>query len=323
MKIAIDITGGDHPQAFLQAAKDFAHNYPDIELVLLGLAQDKQDFEKNITFIEVSEIIEVCEEPTSALRKKKDSALYKGASLVKNNEVDCFISSGSSGAIISAGVLIVKRLAHIKRPCFPVFLENKKTNTPRIYLDVGASIDANSENIYNYAKLGKIYLELMHNIKDPKIRLLNVGSEASKGNAIYKEAYQLLAQDPQLNFQGNIEGYDLLTTDDDIIVMDGFVGNVMLKTLEGSFTMFNTRLKEILFKNIFTKLAALIIKPGLKELKNDLNPHKTPCTPILGINGLIIKVHGSAHQQEYYNALEASIKLIDSQLIEKMRAYGL
>ena len=325
MRIAIDITGGDNcPKDALDASLRFAKDYQDIELTILGFSEDKPTtLPNNVVYREVSECIDICDDPAMSIRTKKDSAIVVGAELVKENAVDAFLSSGSTGAIVSAGVLKVKRLKNVARPAFPIFLPNEHTGKMRMYLDVGATVDAKPEHIVSNAKLAKVYTNVMFGITNPNIKLLNIGAEETKGDEVYKQAYQLLKEESDLNFTGNVEGYNLLDSEADIIVMEGFVGNIVLKTLEGTFDMFKTKLKKMMLKNLKGKISALLLNKSLKEFKEELNPHKIACAPVLGIDGLIVKVHGSAKEENYYNALVETKNLVDNQLIEKMRSYEL
>lgn len=319
MKIAIDITGGDlAPKAPRDAAIKFAKDNPKVELVLLGYEQDlDMELPTNITKHFVTQTVEMCDDPRSLL-EKKESAIYQGSLMLKNKEVDAFASSGSSGGLVAAGVQVVKRIGK-NRPAFPIFFPNQEKGTMRMYLDVGATADAQAPHIVNYAHLGKIYAQSMLGIENPNIKLLNIGAEPSKGNTVYREAYQLLEQDENINFTGNVEGYNVLDTEADIIVMEGFVGNVLLKTLEGSFDMFKSRLKQMMLKNLKGKLSALLLKKELVQFKEDFNPHKIACAPILGIDGLMVKIHGSAKEDNYYNAYGEAVRLVENELIRKLK----
>lgn len=319
MKIAIDTTGGDlQNKDNIQAVINVARKNPNIIFEILKKPEDEvQEKLDNIILTNVTEDITCEVEQAMAFRKFPDSAINLGTKKVKNNEVDAFISSGSSGALISAATINVGRIAGIERPAFPIFFKNKAKNNFRMYLDVGASIDSRPNLLVNNAKLGKIYAESILKIDNPEIKLLNNGIEETKGTKDYQEAYQLLKQ-KDLNFTGNIEGYDLLTTDADIIVMDGFVGNIMLKSLEGSFDFFKNSLKEIMLKNFKGKLAALLIKNELSNFKKGLDPHQIACTPILGIKGLVVKVHGSATVLQMENAINETIKLVEEELIKRL-----
>lgn len=323
MRIAIDITGGDlAPQAPLNAAIRFCNEYPDIEVVALGFRSDfPHELPSNLTAKIVTQKVEMCDDPM-ALMRKKDSAIYRGATMLKNNEVDAFCSSGSSGGLVLAGVQIVKRIGK-NRPAFPIFFPNVTKGTMRMYLDVGASVEAQAHHIVNYAHLAKVYCQCMLGIENPDVKLLNIGIEPSKGNNVYREAYQLLSNDQDLNFTGNVEGYNVLDSDADIIVMEGFVGNVLLKTLEGCFDMFKDRLKQMMFGSLKGKLAALMLKNDLVQFKEELNPHKIACAPILGLDGLMVKIHGSAKEENYYNAYKETVRLIENDLIAKLRAHEL
>ena len=304
--IGIDVTGGDiGEEKLLEIINEIGLTYQKVNF-LVYTTQNLENKE-NISYYKVSESIEVNEDPMLAIRRKKDSAIVVGCNDLVIGTIDEFISLGSTGALVTAGTIIVKRLPDIKRPVLPIFLPNPKTNKMRMYLDVGATVDIDEYDLLNNAKLATEYMKKTYNIERPKVRLLNIGAEENKGNKTYKEAYQLLKNEKSINFVGNIEGYDLLTTTDDIVVMGGFEGNIVLKTLEGSMEFFKENLKQVFMKNLFTKILSIFFQKNLKNLKEQINPHKNPCTPILGIRKKIIKVHGSASKEQIINAIEKVI----------------
>ena len=307
--IGFDVTGGDlGEKKLLKIINEIGLKYKNINFLVY--TTNKIENTNNIFYKNVSEIIEVNEDPMLAIRRKKDSAIVIGCNDLVNEESDAFISLGSTGALVTAGTIIVKRLPDIKRPVLPVFLSNEKTKKVRMFLDVGATVDIDAQDLVNNAKLAVEYMKNEYNINNPSIRLLNIGIEENKGTKVYKEAYQLLKEDIELNFLGNIEGYDLLTGENDITIMGGFEGNIVLKTLEGSMEFFKENLKTMFTKNIFKKIFAIFFQKDLKDLKEKVNPHKNPCTPILGIRKKIIKIHGGASEEQVFNALEKVIKEI-------------
>ena len=319
-KIAIDITGGDYsPNAPLCGAIKFANENKNIKLKIIGFQKNfENNLPDNIEKIIVTEKIKINDEAAIAVRNKKDSAIVVGSKLVRDKEIDAFISAGSTAAIISAGVLIVKRIKGIERPAFPIVLPNIERNTMRVYLDVGATTDSKPQNLVSNARLGSIYSKEVLKIKNPNVKLINVGLEQNKGNELYRETFKLLKEEKEINFTGNVEGYDVMSTDADVVVMDGFTGNILLKTIEGNLNMFKKQLKTMFKSSLSGKISALLVKSKILKFKEELNPHKIACAPVLGINGLMVKVHGSATEENFYNALKETTKLLEIDFVSKL-----
>jgi phosphate acyltransferase len=323
-KIAIDAMGGDFgPSVTLPAAYKAVTQYSDIELVLVG-QQDKleQEFNKlglksdsRISIHHASEIVSMDESPAVALKKKKDSSMRVAINLVKEGAVDACISAGNTGALMATGKFVLKTIPGISRPAICTALPTIKGHTHM--LDLGANIDCSPEHLLQFAIMGSVLCESVDEKQSPSIGLLNIGSEAIKGNEVVKQASKLIAQ-TQLNYKGFIEGDDIYTGKVDVVVSDGFVGNVSLKTAEGLASMVTTVLKQSFKKNLFTKLAALIAMPILNAVKHTLDPRQYNGASLLGLNGIVIKSHGSADVDSFFNAIKIASIEIDKSVPERI-----
>ncbi len=323
IKIGFDVFGGDNsPFAPIAAATKFAKENKDVELVLFGKEEViNEHLDKSVTNIKVvnaTEKIEGNDDPTMAIRKKKNSSIVLGAKALKNDEVDCFLSAGNTGALVAAGVFVVRRLKGIDRPALPGFLPSKNKKTPTLLLDLGANIEAKPEHLMQYAKLATIYLQTVSDMQKPTISLLNIGEEENKGTDLYKETYKNLTES-DLNFVGNMEARDILTSESDIILMDGFVGNMVLKSLEGAISFFNQSLKEVFLANFKTKFGALLVKSKLKQVGKQMDYKEIGSTPILGLDKLMLKAHGSSDEKAFYSALVSAKKMIEADLMESIK----
>ncbi|MGL5021641.1 MAG: phosphate acyltransferase PlsX [Mycoplasmatales bacterium] len=320
-KIGIDIMGGDNaPIAPMNAAIKFANDNKDIEIHGYGTKEVFENIQLPLNFIKciITEVITNDEEPAMAVRRKKDSSITKGAKDLKEGKINAFLSSGSTGALVAAGVFIAKRIEGIERPALPTFISSPIKGTLSIFLDMGANIECKPQHLVDYANMANIYAKTMFDIKEPKIALLNIGTEAKKGNQLYQETYKALELE-NLNFVGNLEPRDLLTTTNDIVVMDGFTGNMVLKTVEGNLSFFGNSLKQIYMTNIFTKISALFVKKKLDVFKKQFDYTEIGGTPIFGIQELIIKAHGSSNELALYNAIVKANDMIDRDFISQIK----
>jgi phosphate acyltransferase len=323
-KIAIDAMGGDFgPSVTLPAAYKAVNEYSDIELILVGQQEKlEQEFQKlglksdsRISIHHASEIVEMDESPAVALKKKKDSSMRVAINLVKEGVVDACISAGNTGALMATGKFVLKTIPGISRPAICTALPTITGHTHM--LDLGANIDCTPEHLLQFAIMGSVLCESVDEKEKPSIGLLNIGSEAIKGNEIVKQASQLIAQ-TSLNYKGFIEGDDIYTGKVDVVVSDGFVGNVSLKTAEGLASMVTTVLKQSFKKNLFTKIAALIALPVLNAVKHTLDPRQYNGASLLGLNGIVIKSHGSADVDSFFNAIKIASIEIDKSVPERI-----
>lgn len=315
-KIAIDAMGGDFgPSVTVPAAHKAITQYSDIELTLVGQQEllqpelQKLGLQNNdrIKVHHASEVVGMDESPAVALKKKKDSSMRVSINLVKDNSVDACISAGNTGALMATGKFVLKTIPGISRPAICTALPTITGHTHM--LDLGANIDCTPEHLLQFAIMGSVLSASVDEKENPSIGLLNIGSEAIKGNEIVKQASQLISN-TRLNYHGFIEGNDIYTGKVDVVVSDGFVGNVSLKTAEGLAGMVTTVLKKAFKKNLFTKIAALIALPVLNSVKKTLDPRQYNGASLLGLNGIVIKSHGSADVDSFFNAIKiASIEI--------------
>jgi len=318
MRIAIDAMGGDHaPGAVVEGALQAAREWPDTELILVGdeavlsgLLQERPD---NLRVKHASEVIEATDEPAMAVRRKKDSSMVVAGRMVREQEADAMISAGNTGALMATGLLVVGRIKGIERPGLAPMIPTMDGKGV-LALDLGANMDAKPEHLVQYAIMGSIYRNRVHGIPRPRVGLLNVGTEAGKGNELTKAAYPLLEQAP-VHFVGNVEARDVLNAECDVLVCDGFVGNVLLKALEGTAGAIFSVLKEEFMRSFATKLAAAVLKPGLVRFKQKLDYTEHGGAPLLGVNGLVIKGHGSSDANAIKNAVRQARLALQNKLV--------
>jgi glycerol-3-phosphate acyltransferase PlsX len=315
-RIAIDAMGGDHgPQVTVPAAARALEAYPDLELTLVGLEAPLNELieqhslrnHDRLKLHAASEIVAMDEAPAVALKKKKDSSMRVAINLVKEGVVDACISAGNTGALMATGKFVLKTIPGIDRPAICTSLPTITGHTHM--LDLGANIDCTPEHLLQFALMGSVLAQSVDDNPAPKIGLLNIGSEAIKGNEIVKQANKLIGE-TSLNYAGFVEGDDIYTGKVDVVVSDGFVGNVSLKTAEGLASLVNTVLKTEFKRNLLTKLAALVALPVLNRIRHTLDPRQYNGASLLGLNGIVIKSHGSADIDAFSNAIKiASIEI--------------
>lgn len=304
MKVYIDAFGGDHsPSAIIDGALMAVGKYDDIEIVLFGKQNEISDYLSNkiynkerIFIVDAPEIIINNEAPVNAIRTKKNSSIVKAFEMMKD-DADCigFISAGSTGAVLTGAFLKLGRLPNINRPALaPLFptIDGKQV----LIIDCGANMDSDEHNLQQFAIMGNAFMKNVMKVDNPRVALLNVGNEDEKGNEMVKKAFQLL-KSTDINFVGNMEARYALSGDYDVIVTDGFAGNVLIKSIEGTGNLFNKMLKGALTKNLKTKLGTLLIKRSLKEVLSVMNYHKYGGAPLLGTKNIVIKAHGSSNAE--------------------------
>lgn len=324
LHIAIDAMGGDNaPNAIVEGTIQALEANKDIKILLVGdkekinsvLATKKYDKER-VEIIHASEMIDIHDAPVMAIRSKKDSSMVKGLNLVKAKQADAFISAGSTGALLAGGTFIVGRINGIERPALAPIIPTKKGVS--LLIDCGANVDAKPSYLLQFAKMGSIYMENIIGTKDPKVALINIGEEEEKGNALVKEVYPLLSKQ-SFNFIGNIEARDIPKGVADVLVCDAFVGNVLLKYTEGFASTFLEIIKEAMVSNMLNKLCALILKPSLKKALKEFDYNKYGGAPLLGLNGLVIKSHGSADANVIKNTILQCVKFSQEKINEKIK----
>ncbi|MDR3492944.1 MAG: phosphate acyltransferase PlsX [Gammaproteobacteria bacterium] len=323
MTIAVDAMGGDNgPPVVVPAALQVLIRHDNLVLILVGdesiLQQQLLIHNKNnsidpsrLIIRHTTQHVEMGESPALALRTKKDSSMRVAINLVKEEKAQACVSAGNTGALMATARFVLKTLPGIDRPAiissFPTIAENKDMRM----LDLGANVDSNAELLFQFAVMGSVLASAIDNIKNPKIYLLNIGVEDIKGNEQVKQAAQLLSQSPGINYQGYIEGDEIYKGEADIVVCDGFVGNVALKTTEGVAKFVGRFLKKAFARNILTKLAGLIALPVLKSLAKVIDPERYNGACFIGLKGIVIKSHGGASINAFSYAIEEAIRQVE------------
>jgi len=304
MRIAIDAMGSDKgSQVFIKAISDFVNDYHDVEIFVFGNDQDLVSLKgKNrIKIINTTQVINM-NDGLLSLRRKTDSSMNRMLDYLAANKVDGVLSAGSTAGLLTCALLKIKLITGIDRPCLIATIPASKDRYFQL-LDMGANSECNPQNLMQFAILGKKYAEVIYHKKDPEIMLLNIGSESNKGDKLHKEAYELLKNNTSLNFKGNIEGRDIFSGNVDVVVTDGFSGNMTLKAMEGTAFFAFSELKHVVSSSFVRKLAGLILKKSLKNMKNNLDYSKYGGAFLIGFEQPIIKAHGSSNDFAIYNAL--------------------
>ena len=323
-KIAVDIMGGDNAPD--EIIKGCMKALPNIQSTLVLVGNESIIKEKisaytydaaKIEIVHADEVIERGEPPVMAIRRKKNSSMVVGLKLVKEKQVDGMISAGSTGALLTGATLIVGRIKGVERPAMAPFIPTQRGCS--LLIDSGANVDAKPQYLEQFALMGTVYVEQTLQIKNPKVGLVNIGTEEEKGNQLTKEAYKLLSECDGINFCGNIEARDIPKGEADIIVCDGFTGNVILKFMEGFGMWILGMLKTEFVKNIKTKIAAVLMKQGIGHIKEKFNVSTKGGAPFLGVNGLVVKTHGSSKAEEIYSTILQTEGFIKEELVSKLK----
>ena len=322
--IALDAMGGDYaPVETVHGAVDAVAEHPEIKVLLEGKQDEiekelqKYSYNKeNIEVVNATEIIEMGEVPTKAIREKKDSSLVVAMKLVHDGQADAVVSAGSTGAILVGGQLVVGRIKGIKRPALAPFLPSKKGFS--LLIDCGANVDARPEHLVQFAQMGTVYFENVMGKKNPTVGIVNIGTEEEKGNQLVKETYPLLKECEGINFIGSVEAREIASGGADILVCEAFVGNVILKFFEGVALTFLGCIKEGLMSSLRTKLGALMVKPALKGLVKTFDVSSQGGAPLLGLKGLVVKAHGNSKAKEIKTALCQCIAFKENSINEKI-----
>ncbi|WP_153124106.1 phosphate acyltransferase PlsX [Peribacillus tepidiphilus] len=321
MKIIIDAMGGDHaPKAPVEGAMKAVKAFPDLEIVLVGNEQEiKKHLEYNdrISILHTEETILPTDEPVRAVRRKKNASMVLAAQAVSDGQADACISAGNTGALMASGLFVVGRIEGIERPALAPTLPTLEGDG-FLLLDVGANADARPEHLLQFAIMGSIYAEKVRGINRPRLGLLNIGTEDKKGNELTKAAFTLL-KEADLNFVGNVEARDLLEGVADVVVTDGFTGNMVLKTVEGTALSIFKMLKEALTSNFKSKLAAAVLKPELVKIKNKLDYSEYGGAGLFGLKAPVIKAHGSSDANAIFNAIRQAKIMVEHKVADTIR----
>lgn len=325
MRIAVDAMGGDHaPEEIVKGCVKAAQEFKNVTLVLYGNEQKirevLKDSYENIEIVHADEVIKSDDDPVKSIRRKKESSMVKAAYSVKNKENHALFSAGNTGALLAAGTLIIGRMQGVDRPgllaTFPSLSQEREVFN---MIDVGANADSKPLNINQYATLGSYYSKKVQGIAEPTVGLLNNGTEENKGNELSKAAYALLKENDTINFIGNVEARDLLNGVADVVVTDGFTGNAVLKTIEGTALSLMSVIKGTIMENgIKAKVGGLLLKDSLKEVKDLLDYSKYGGAVLFGLKAPVIKTHGSATSEPVYHTIKQIKGMLETKLLEDL-----
>lgn len=323
--IALDAMGGDNaPAEIVKGAVEAVEREPAMKVFLVGL-QDaiekeliKYQYNKSqIEIVHAPEVIATAEPPVNAIRKKKDSSMVVGMKMVKEAKADAFVSAGSSGAILVGGQVIVGRIKGVERPPLAPLIPTEKGVT--LLIDCGANVDARASHLVQFAKMGSIYMENVLGIKNPKVGIVNIGAEEDKGNALVKETFPLLKAEKDINFIGSVEAREIPHGQADVVVCEAFAGNIILKLYEGVGAVLVSKIKEGMMSTLRSKIGALLAKPALKQTLKQFDASEYGGAPLLGLNGLVVKTHGSSKSKEVCNTLLQCVTFKQQKINEKIK----
>ena len=325
VNVAVDGMGGDHaPYEIVKGAVEAVNENSHVKVFLTGQA-DKIDSElakytynkEQIEVVNTTEIIEMAEPPVMAIRKKKDSSLVKALNLVKEGSCDAFVSAGSTGATLVGGQVIVGRIKGVERPPLAPLIPTATGCS--LLIDCGANVDARPSHLVQFAKMGSVYMESGMGVKSPKVAIVNIGAEEEKGNALVKETFPLLKNCPDIHFIGSIEARDIPAGLADVVVCEAFVGNVILKMYEGVGSILIKKVKEGMMTSLRSKIGALLVKPALKKTLKAFDLEQYGGAPLLGLNGLVVKTHGSSKAIEIKNSILQCITFTEQNINQKIK----
>ncbi|MCM1174753.1 MAG: phosphate acyltransferase PlsX [Blautia sp.] len=325
VKVAVDAMGGDNaPAEIVKGAVEAIQESRKVKVYLVGSEEAvKKELagyqypEEQLTLVPASEVIETAEPPVMAIRRKKDSSLVKALYLVKDGTCDAYVSAGSSGATLVGGQVIVGRIRGVERPPLAPLIPTE--NGCALLVDCGANVDARSSHLVQFARMGSIYMENIMGVKNPRVAIVNIGAEEEKGNALVKETFPLLKNCPDINFVGSIEARDIPAGMADVIVCEAFVGNVILKLYEGVGGTLIRKVKAGMMTSLRSRIGALLVKPALKETLKDFDLEQYGGAPMLGLNGLVVKTHGSSKSVEIKNSILQCVTFKEQKINEKIR----
>ncbi len=325
IKVAVDAMGGDYaPTEIVKGAIEAVSKKEQVSVILVGQEDKIQKElgkysypEDRVSVVHASEVIETEEPPVNAIRKKKDSSIVVGMNLVKRQEVDAFVSAGSSGAILVGGQIIVGRIRGVERPPLAPLIPTEKGVS--LLIDCGANVDARPSHLVQFARMGSIYMEHVIGMKHPRVAIVNIGAEEEKGNALVKETFPLLKACTDINFIGSIEAREIPHGGADVIVSEAFVGNVILKLYEGVGATLLGMVKAGLMTSLRSKIGALLVKPALKKTMKAFDASQYGGAPLLGLKGLVVKTHGNSKSVEVCNSIIQCVTFKEQEINEKIK----
>ena len=324
-RVALDAMGGDNaPGEIVKGAVEAVQRRDDIKILLTGkeevLKKELSAYtypKEQIEIVNATEVIETAEPPVKAIRGKKDSSIVVAMKMVKKGEADAFVSAGSSGAVLVGGQVLVGRIKGVERPPLAPLIPTLKGVS--LLIDCGANVDARPSHLVQFARMGSIYMENVMGIKNPKVAIVNVGAEEEKGNALVKETFPLLKECKDINFIGSIEARDIPAGYADVIVCDAFVGNCILKMFEGVGLTLVSELKHSMLSTFKGKIGALLVKSSLKQVLKKYDASEYGGAPMIGLNGLVVKSHGSSDAKEIKNSIFQCISFVQADIPGKIR----
>lgn len=324
--VVVDAMGGDNaPGEIVKGAVDAVNKSDRVQVILTGKEDvihaelSKYTYPGDrVSVLHASEVITTEEAPAFAIKKKKDSSIVVGQKLLKTGEADAFVSAGSTGAVLVGGTLVAGRIRGIERTPLGTLIPTKKGVA--LLVDAGANADCRPSHLVQFAQMGSIYMEHVIGVKKPRVSIVNIGVEEEKGNALVKETFPLLKECKNINFTGSIEAREIPHGGADVIVCDGFTGNVILKLYEGTASVLVSVIKEGLMSSLRSKIGALLIKPALKGTLKKFDASQYGGAPMLGLNGLVVKTHGSATANEVCNSVLQCITFKEQGINEKIKA---
>jgi len=325
IKVAVDAMGGDHaPTEIVKGVVEAVNENSKIKVYLTGRQEDiKKELvqytynKEQVEIVNATEVIETAEPPVMAIRKKKDSSIVVALNLVKNGTCDAFVSAGSSGAVLVGGQLIVGRIKGIERPPLAPLIPTETGCS--LLIDCGANVDARPSHLVQFAKMGSVYMESVMGIPNPKVAIVNIGAEEEKGNALVKETFPMLKNCPEINFIGSIEARDIPTGYADVIVCEAFAGNIILKLYEGVGATLIKKVKAGMMTSLRSKIGALLVKPALKQTLKGFSLEEYGGAPLLGLNGLVVKTHGSSKAVEIKNSILQCVTFKEQKINQKIK----
>ncbi len=325
VKVAVDAMGGDNaPSEVVKGVTEALEQDNRVSVFLVGQEETLKkelagykEYGERLTIVPADEVITNEEAPVMAIRRKKNSSIVVGMQLVKNKEADAFVSAGSTGAVLVGAQLVVGRIKGVERPPLAPLIPT--VHGVSLLVDCGANVDARPSHLVQFAKMGSLYMEQIVGIKNPRVAIVNIGAEEEKGNALVKETFPLLKECKDINFIGSIEARDIPNGYADVIVCEAFVGNVILKLYEGVSGALIGKIKEGMMTNLRSKLGALLIKPALKQTLKSMDTADYGGAPMLGLNGLVVKTHGSSKSREIKNSILQCIAFKEQNISEKIR----
>ena len=325
IKIAVDAMGGDNaPGEIVKGAVEAVNADKRVKVFLVGkepvIREELKAYSYDAEQLEVvhaEEVIETAEPPVMAIRRKKDSSIVKAMYMVKNGECDAFVSAGSTGAVLVGGQVIVGRIRGVERPPLAPLIPTEKGVS--LLLDCGANVDARPSMLVQFAKMGSVYMESVMGVKNPRVGIVNIGAEEEKGNALVKETFPLLKNCPEINFIGSVEARDIPAGAADVIVCEAFVGNVILKLYEGLAGTLVGAIKKGMMSTLRSKIGAALALPALKSTLKTFDASQYGGAPLLGLNGLVVKTHGSAKAKEVTNSIYQCVTFKEQDINGKIK----